>query len=104
MFRSPAKLTVLFAAQDGNGSPRRPPAATPTTYSSTRNGSRIYVSCGEGFMDVLGATDGYPRLGRVSTVAGARTALFIPELDLLALAVRARAGEPAAIWLYRPAP
>jgi hypothetical protein len=38
----------------------------------------------------------------VPTVAGARTALFVPELDRLFLAVRANGGEPAAIWIFRP--
>jgi hypothetical protein len=67
--------------------------------------SRVYVSCGEGMVDVLerrGA--GYGRLARVPTVSGARTSLFVPELDRLYVAVRARSSEPAAIWVFRPAP
>jgi len=38
------------------------------------------------------------------TAAGARTALFVPEPDRLFLAVPARAGTPAAIWVYHPTP
>jgi YVTN family beta-propeller protein len=66
---------------------------------------RLYVSCGEGVVDVLDQTDtGYRPLARVPTVSGARTALFVPSLDRLFVAVRARSGEPAAIWVFRPTP
>jgi hypothetical protein len=46
---------------------------------------------------------GYRHLARVPTVSGARTSLFVPELDRLFVAVRSRSGEPAAIWVFRPA-
>jgi DNA-binding beta-propeller fold protein YncE len=66
---------------------------------------RIYVSCGEGVVDVIEPRqDGYARLAKVPTVSGARTALFVPELDRLFVAVRAHAAEPAAIWVFRPSP
>jgi hypothetical protein len=38
------------------------------------------------------------------TIAGARTSLFVPELDRLFVAARANASEPAAIWVFRPTP
>jgi YVTN family beta-propeller protein len=64
----------------------------------------LYVSCGEGAVAVIEASgDGYAELGRVRTIAGARTALFVPELDRLFLAVRASGNEPAALWVIRPA-
>jgi DNA-binding beta-propeller fold protein YncE len=64
---------------------------------------RVYVSCGEGALDVLQKEDkAYRELGRVATVSGARTSLWVPELDRLFLAVRARGSERAAIWVYRP--
>jgi YVTN family beta-propeller protein len=66
---------------------------------------RVYVSCGQGVVDVFTAEKaGYRRLARVPTVSGARTSLFVPELDRLFVAVRASSGEPAAIWVFRPAP
>jgi len=66
---------------------------------------RIYVSCGEGAVDVLEPRDtGYGRMAKVPTVSGARTSLFVPELDRLFVAVRAGSGEPAAIWVFRPTP
>jgi len=66
---------------------------------------RIYVSCGEGALDVLEQSGSeYRRLARISTIPGARTSLFVPELDRLFVAVRARSNEPAAIWVFRPVP
>jgi YVTN family beta-propeller protein len=63
----------------------------------------LYVSCGEGAVAVIEARgDGYAELGRVRTISGARTALFVPELDRLFLAVRASGNEPAALWVMRP--
>jgi DNA-binding beta-propeller fold protein YncE len=66
---------------------------------------RVYVSCGAGFLDVF-ETNGAPyrRIARIPTVFGARTSLFVPELDRLLVAVRASSGEPAAIWMFRPMP
>ena len=85
--------------------PRPRPAATPTMCSSMPSASRVYVSCGEGVVDVFTAEEaGYRRLARVPTVPGARTSLFVPEFDRLFVAVRASSGERAAIWVFRPAP
>src|SRR5262249_30136399 len=67
--------------------------------------NRIYVTCGAGFIDILSADDSkYSRQARITTVSGARTGLFVPEMDRLLLAVRARFKEPAAIWVYRASP
>jgi len=66
---------------------------------------RVYVTCGAGFIDILSADDtNYSRQARISTVSGARTGLFVPEIDRLLLAVRSHAKEPAAIWVYRTIP
>jgi len=44
----------------------------------------------------------YRRIRHVATAAGARTSLFVPELDLLFVAARATASEPASLWVFRP--
>ena len=64
---------------------------------------RVYVTCGEGFIDVLNASD-YARLARITTRPGARTSLFIPPLNRLAVAARASEREPAELWVYRATP
>jgi YVTN family beta-propeller protein len=67
--------------------------------------SRIYVSCGDGFVDVFEAKEsGNQRIAHVPTVSGARTSLFVPDIDRLFVAVRAKGAEPAAIWVFRPVP
>ena len=65
---------------------------------------RIYVSCGEGFLDVIDQTDAdhYRLLEKVPTAAGARTAFFSPELDLLAVAVPHIGKQTAQIRVYQP--
>jgi DNA-binding beta-propeller fold protein YncE len=67
--------------------------------------SRVYVSCGEGFIEVI-ADQGnhYTKEARLTTIGGARTALLVPELDRFFLAVRASGHDPAAIWIFKPGP
>ena len=65
----------------------------------------VYITCGAGFIDVLRADDSkYSRLTRIPTVTGARTGLFVPDMNRLFLGVRAQQKEPASIWIYRVAP
>src|SRR5215831_6873532 len=64
---------------------------------------RVYVSCGDGYLDVFNAKENaYRRIGHIATAPGARTSLFVPEFDLLFVAARATSSEPAAIWVFRP--
>ena len=101
-FRSPAKLMV-FATRTGRleGSFDLCRDADDIFVDPQRR--RLYVSCGEGVIDVLAQTsDGYERVARIPTVAGARTSLFAVAADRLYLGVRATAAEPAAIWVFRP--
>jgi YVTN family beta-propeller protein len=104
IFRAPSELGV-FSMTDG-----KPIATTETCgdaddlFIDTKR-ARVYVSCGAGFLDVLEAKEAsYRRIARIPTVSGARTSLFVPELDRLLVAVRASSGEPAAIWIFRPMP
>jgi hypothetical protein len=64
---------------------------------------RVYVSCGDGFLDIFDTREGaYRRIARIATVPGARTSLFVPEMDRLFLAARAAPKEPAAVWVFMP--
>jgi hypothetical protein len=65
---------------------------------------RIYVSCGEGFLDVVQKREGdrYERLARIATRAGARTSYFSPEIDRLWLAVPEHGGQSAELRVYQP--
>jgi len=104
VFRRPPTLMAL-SSQDGHVVSRTATCGDADDVFFDARRQRIYVSCGHGVVDVFDAEKGgYRRLARVPTVAGARTSLFVPELDRLFVAVRASSGEPAAIWVFRPAP
>jgi DNA-binding beta-propeller fold protein YncE len=102
MFRSPPKLGV-FAMQDGVLVAAADACGDADDLSIDAKRHRIYVSCGAGVIDVFDARTN-ERTARIPTVAGARTSFLAPEIDRFMLAVRASAREPAAIWLFRPAP
>ena len=103
VFRSPPTLMAL-SSQDGHVVAQAETCGDADDVFVDRKRRRVYVSCGQGVVDVLERVEaGYRRLARVPTVSGARTSLFVPELDRLFVAVRAGSNEPAAIWVFRPA-
>lgn len=103
-FRRPAKLVAFAMADGGMGASADVCGDIDDVFVDAKR-QRIYASCGEGFVDVLDkASTPWRRLARVRTVAGARTSLFVPQVDRLFVAVRASGGEPAAIWVLRPTP
>jgi hypothetical protein len=101
-FRSPAKLGAFSARYGERLASVELCGDADDLFVDVKRG-RVYVSCGEGFLDVLDARD-YRRLARVPTVRGARTSYYVPSMDRLFLAVRAASLESAAVWVYRPAP
>lgn len=60
-------------------------------------GDHVLLICGAGHVDVFSKEGGSQRL---QTAGGARTGLYVPELNRLFVAVPAR-GRPAAIWSFR---
>jgi DNA-binding beta-propeller fold protein YncE len=103
VFRSPPTLMAL-SSQDGHVAAKNETCGDADDVFVDRKRRRVYVSCGDGVVDVFETGEaGYRRLARVPTVSGARTSLFVPELDRLFVAVRATSHEPAAIWVFRPA-
>lgn len=57
----------------------------------------VFVSGGEGYLDVF---RGMVLVNHIATRKGARTCLWLPAEKKLILAVPARAGEEAALWVY----
>ncbi|MBO0735632.1 MAG: hypothetical protein J2P48_03565 [Alphaproteobacteria bacterium] len=103
VFRSPPVLMAL-SSHDGHVVGKAETCGDADDVFVDRKRHRIYVSCGAGSVDVLEPDgQGYRRLARVPTAPGARTSLFVPELDRLFVAVRAQPIKPAAIWVFRPA-
>ena len=63
---------------------------------------RLYVSGGEGFIDVFQTSDAntFTRVAHIATAAGARTSLFVPDLSRLFLAVPHRGSQRAEVRVY----
>jgi DNA-binding beta-propeller fold protein YncE len=63
---------------------------------------RLYVIGGDGFVDVLRRSDRdhLDRIARVTTAAGARTGLFVPDSDRLYVAVPHRGRQRAEIRVF----
>jgi DNA-binding beta-propeller fold protein YncE len=63
---------------------------------------RLYVSGGEGYLDVFQEQDTsrFARIAHVATAAGARTSLFVSEQARLYLAVPHRGNQKAEIRIY----
>jgi DNA-binding beta-propeller fold protein YncE len=99
-FRRPPRLAVVDT-RSGNVSATIPTCSDPDDVFVDDKRSRVYVSCGEGFIDVfqLGSLS---RIAHVPTAVGARTALYDPDVDRVFLAVKATPDNAAAIWVYKP--
>ena len=104
-FRKPAKLAVfdtesgkIVANLDSAGD------ADDIFYDSSRR--RVYISGGEGFLSIFEQTspDNYTPMVKIPTAAGARTALFVPELNRLYLAVPHRGSQRAEVHVYEAQP
>jgi hypothetical protein len=69
-------------------------------YDSSSN--QIYVSCGGGYIDVFKqmGPDKYEAISRIESRSGARTSLFVPELNQLMVAAPARSGSAAQLMIY----
>lgn len=102
VYRRPSRLAV-FAAESGAVAATVDVCADPDDIFADGKRRRLYVTCGDGAIDVIEQDNaGYRRLGRVSSGRGARTGLYVPERDRLYVAVPATAGQPATILVFRP--
>lgn len=66
---------------------------------------RLYVSGGEGYLDVIEDHGGgrFVRVAHMATAAGARTSLFVPDQNRLFLAVPHRGNQRTEIRVFEPA-
>ena len=103
VFRSPPQL-VLLDTKTGAVTARLPTCGDADDVFFDARRHRIYVSCGEGVVEVVQQeAESYRPFARVKTSSGARTSLFVPELDRLFVAARAGVlGPHAAILVLRP--
>jgi DNA-binding beta-propeller fold protein YncE len=100
--RSPARLLVLDTTSGKTVAQVEISGDTDDVFYDAKR-QRIYVSCGEGFLDVIqrrAEGDRYERIAHEPTRGGARTSFFSPELDRLYLAVPKSWGEDAEIRVF----
>jgi hypothetical protein len=104
-FRSPPKL-ILFDTKAGAIRQRLSLCGDADDVFFDDQRQRIYASCGAGEVAVFErSAAGWKPAAPVRTASGARTALFVPELDRLFVAERAALlASEAAIRVYRPIP
>jgi DNA-binding beta-propeller fold protein YncE len=103
VFRSPARLVLIDRPTGATRAKLETCGDADDVFFDARR-HRIYVSCGQGAVDVFDQVDGvYRRAARVSTGSGARTSLFVADLDRLFVARRAGwLGSEAAILVFQP--
>jgi YVTN family beta-propeller protein len=100
--RNPAKLLVINS-ENGNT------IATIDIDSDTddifydSSSKQIFVSCGGGYIDVFKQSepDKYEAISRIESRSGARTSLFVPELNQLIVAAPSRSGNVAQLMIYQ---
>jgi DNA-binding beta-propeller fold protein YncE len=99
--RNPAKLLIINSDNGTIISTIDIDSDTDDVFydSSSR---QIYISCGGGYIDVLRQDDSdkYLAISRIESRSGARTSLFVPELNQLIVAAPARSGSEAQLMIY----
>lgn len=100
-FRRPAKLVVLDTASGKILSSLGISGDVDDIFYDAER-KRLYAICGAGVIDVIEQrdTDHYEILDTIRTAVGARTGLFLPELNALFVAVPRRAGQQAELRQY----
>ncbi len=100
--RDPSKL-IVFDIGSGRIVSSLDIAQHPDDIFYDALNKRIYVSCGEGFINIIQQkdADNYMSIESIPTAKGARTSLFIPELDRFYLAVPQEGNQASEIRVYK---
>jgi DNA-binding beta-propeller fold protein YncE len=99
--RNPAKLLVLNSETGKTLDVINIDADTDDIFYDSFS-KQIFVSCGSGYIDVIKQIDPdkFGEILRIESLSGARTSLFVPELNELIIASPARAGHEAQLMIY----
>src|SRR6266576_1053091 len=102
--RYPARLLV-FDTNTGKTVQRLPAVGDCDDVYYDQNRKRIYAIGGEGAISVFEQQDAdhYKESARITTIKGARTGFFSPELDRLFLAVCRQGAQAAEVRVFAPA-
>jgi DNA-binding beta-propeller fold protein YncE len=100
-FRDPAKV-IVYDTESGREAASFNTAKDVDDIFFDAVNKQIYISGGEGAVDIFKQRDAdhYDLVNRIQSIQGARTSLFVPELNQLYLAVPERRGQEAQIQIY----
>jgi hypothetical protein len=101
-YRHPAALLVIDGLT-GKEISNQPMAGDADDLYYDEKQSTIYVSGGDGSVFVFQETDKniFKQIIRQPTRSGARTSLYVPELNIFVLAARAASGGAAELLVYK---
>ncbi len=104
-FRLPAKLGV-FDTETGKSVASFDSVADMDDIFYDAAHKLIFVIGGEGYIDIFSQQDAdhYQRVTRISTAVGARTGLWVPDLNRLYVAVPHKGTQEAQIQVYELQP
>jgi len=99
--RNPAKLLVLNSETGKTVDVINIDADTDDIFYDSFS-KQIFVSCGSGYIDLIKQIDPdkYSAVSRIESLSGARTSLFVPELNQLIIASPARADREVQLMIY----
>jgi len=100
--RDPARL-IVFDTDSGKVVSSLNIAGDPDDIFYDAAKKRLYVSCGEGFINIFQQQDAnhYNPIGSIPTAPGARTSLFVPELNRFYVAVPHQGSQESEIRVYK---
>jgi DNA-binding beta-propeller fold protein YncE len=98
--RKPA-VVLIFDTQSGKQTGSLEIAGDTDDVFWDARRQRLYVTAGEGFIDVLQSTGSpFRRTAHIPSAAGARTSLFVPALNRLYVAVPHRGSQTAEVRVF----
>jgi hypothetical protein len=100
-YRSPAKLRVMNTRTGENIFSAACSGDADDIFYDMAD-SLVFVSAGKGVIDVFRTSERELRyINQIATSSGARTSLLLNSEKKILLAVPARGGNPAALWIYK---
>ncbi len=104
-YRRPAKLVVLDSKTGKEISVNNMVSDVDDLYFDKMK-KRVYISGGGGFINIFqqDALNMFKQIANIPTRNGARTSLFIAQLQIFILAERAETDNPAQLTVYKTSP
>ncbi len=100
VYREPSELQVI---ETGSGKVIASLAVSgdPDDIFYDAENKQIYISEGQGFIDIISEQgDNYHEIAKIPTEKGARTSLFVPQLDKFYVAIPDYSGDGAKIQVF----